>query len=1289
MMEQIFHKTILDFISSFADKKTFDKGRRIYESNSFTLKKFDSTNYTATYSVESDSFFNKNYKVVIKNFLNPDEIEVNCNCLAADTQLVCKHGVAALMDLGVRLLTFKSNVAEKAEIYKEGNVLLNMSAIDEKILKRYISKDDWIKVRQLAYGLRAKIEMEINQTVSASLSYKNELFNITIQKISDQQYATSCNCIESQNTLCLHRAVVFMQLYYSKGPYAFEHMKDWTERKNKLLADYGFSLEDDLTGKFSFFFDNENLKMKVLDKSLIKLKEIPVLTQNKNNLSPHLKKIELPVKAALNPLNKGEKDLRFPEPDKFGIGYVFDLRTANMKYPYFGLTPITGKIGPNGDRLISHISSMYNVSGNLELRNMPVLDEKDIRLIQICQEISAESILNLAAKKLKVNTYTFWGQNSTMFSEKGLTKEQHDFLQNYVKKNLEELFMLMQGKRAYLNNSEYAGIVKHLLEEITLMSDKAVMSFLVCENNDFIELQARLHVGHEIIPINDVKTVANFLLISQRKLMIIDDRDQPEIFKTFIKQPLIKVKKSAYPSLFANVIAPLQSYFEVENKLTEFELKDKTATPQAQLYLKENEDYLILQPIVDYGDVQVELDDETVLVYSTDIDTFRLHRDGDFEQHLKELMLHLHPNFIDQYADTNGLFFYLSFEEVMVNGWILNAIETLKNKGVEIFGLKSLTKFKYNVNKPTLSFSIRSGIDWFDIHAEIQFGELSVSLKEVQKSIIRKENFVKLSDGTLGILPEEWIKRYAAIFKMGDVKGKNEIKISKLHFSVIDELYQDIDQESVLEELREKKEKLKNFNQIQQITIPAEVSAELRPYQKAGFNWLNFLHEFSWGGCLADDMGLGKTLQVLTFLQHLKSIGQHSTNLVVVPTSLIFNWEAEVEKFCPGLKVLRYHGTDRFKIDLPVFEGFDIVLTTYGTLASDIEKFMDFTFNYLILDESQAIKNPETKRYKSAMLLKARNRIAMTGTPIENNTFDLFAQLNFLNPGMLGSIDFFKEQYSNPIDKQNDADRIDELKRIVHPFILRRTKEVVAQELPEKTETILYCQMGSKQRKVYEAFKDRYRDKILEKIDSDGISRAGIYILEGLMKLRQICDSPELLKDSEDYGAESVKLTELLEHISEHTGKHKILVFSQFLGMLSLIRNQLQKRHIGFTYLTGATTPAGREEAVRLFQTNPDCRVFLISLKAGGTGLNLTAADYVFLVDPWWNPAVEQQAIDRTHRIGQTNHVFAYKMICKDTVEEKILALQLKKKTLAADLIGTDKGFIKSLTKSDVLYLFS
>ena len=313
----------------------------------------------------------------------------------------------------------------------------------------------------------------------------------------------------------------------------------------------------------------------------------------------------------------------------------------------------------------------------------------------------------------------------------------------------------------------------------------------------------------------------------------------------------------------------------------------------------------------------------------------------------------------------------------------------------------------------------------------------------------------------------------------------------------------------------------------------------------------------------------------------------------------------------------------------------------------------------------------------------------MSGTPLQNNTFDIFAQMNFLNPGLLGSMEFFRNEFATPIDKFGDQEPKEHLKKLLFPFILRRTKEQVAKDLPDKTETILFCEMEKEQREIYDAYRNSYRDKILGVIDSQGIDKSQLTILQGLMKLRQICDSPAILNEEEKYPNHSIKLDEITREISENIGEHKALIFSQFLGMLALIKEKLIENGIPFEYFDGSTGSQERQRAIDSFQNNDERRVFLISLKAGGVGLNLTAADYVYLVDPWWNPAVEQQAIDRTHRIGQTKNIFAYRMICKDTIEDKILQLQERKKALAKELIADDTSFVKALTKADVEYLFS
>jgi SNF2 family DNA or RNA helicase len=367
----------------------------------------------------------------------------------------------------------------------------------------------------------------------------------------------------------------------------------------------------------------------------------------------------------------------------------------------------------------------------------------------------------------------------------------------------------------------------------------------------------------------------------------------------------------------------------------------------------------------------------------------------------------------------------------------------------------------------------------------------------------------------------------------------------------------------------------------------------------------------------------------------------------------------------------------------------NVIITTYGTLRSDIKLFVATPLDCVVLDESQAIKNPASKVTKAVALLHAKTRVCMSGTPLQNNTFDIYAQMNFLNPGMLGSMEFFRQEFAIPIDKFGEPEQKDHLRKLLYPFILRRTKEQVAKDLPDKTEMILWCEMEGEQRRIYDAYRNDYRSRIMGTIDEQGIQKSQLTILQGLMKLRQICDSPSILNEPEKFENHSIKLDEIAREISENMSNHKALIFSQFLGMLALIREKLESLGIRYEYFDGSTTAPDREKAIKSFQGDNEVRVFLISLKAGGVGLNLTAADYVYIVDPWWNPAVEQQAIDRTHRIGQTKNIFAYRMICKDTIEDKIMQLQERKRLLAKDLIADDNTFVKTLTREDVEYLFS
>ena len=710
--------------------------------------------------------------------------------------------------------------------------------------------------------------------------------------------------------------------------------------------------------------------------------------------------------------------------------------------------------------------------------------------------------------------------------------------------------------------------------------------------------------------------------------------------------------------------------------------------PVPQLLFKEFEQkYLMLKPQFQYDDVLLpyQSDPENFLRHLPDGTSQVIVRNQQLEKAFYNELKELHPSFAKQFYND---FLFLPFDDALKDNWFVETVRKIQERKIPVHGILELEKFRFNTAHPKWTMKTSSSIDWFDVKINISFGEYKVPLREIRKALLNNQKMVLLGDGTYGMLPEEWLQQYGMLLKLGELQKNNTLRVSKFHFTIIDQLQKQINNKQIAQEIEEKKTKLLNIDSVTTVAKSPAVNATLRPYQLSGFQWMQVLDEMGWGGCLADDMGLGKTLQTITFLQYLKEKYADSTHLVVSPTSLIYNWEADLKKFAPELRYHIYYGGDR-EFTETHFEDYDLIISSYGVVRNDVSHLQQFQWHYVILDESQTIKSPTALTTRAVQLLKAKNRLALSGTPVQNNTFDLYSQFHFLNPGILGTKEFFREEFANPIDKFNNSDKSAELRKLVYPFLLRRTKEQVATDLPPKTETILWCEMGKEQRRVYDEHRNYYRDSLMNRIDELGMDKAGIYVLEGLLRLRQICDSPVLLPDNDPDINHSVKIEELMREIRENTGTHKLLVFSQFTAMLHLIQKELQQGNIRHSYLDGSTSADNRRLAVDQFQNDDSVKVFLISLKAGGVGLNLTAADYVYIVDPWWNPAAEQQAIDRAHRIGQKNKIFAYKMICKDTVEEKILQLQDRKKQLANDLITEDTGFIKKLSKEDVAFLFS
>jgi SNF2 family DNA or RNA helicase len=980
-----------------------------------------------------------------------------------------------------------------------------------------------------------------------------------------------------------------------------------------------------------------------------------------------------------NTLAAGEVKIDLPEfpteeesTAKFALGFQLVYIPFNERIQ---IIPIAGKLNKRGTAMISNFeyydeTSILPITENIE-------DEK---LIRLCHKIAPEKLDNYLRRK-EINPR----QDIENYASTELIQYLMQYLPELFQRLSKQAFVFIKNEK---NHGYYDAVPKKKnLSRIEVSMIPANLIYRLTEDEIFVDLLPVIEIeGEEYLFDDEQIEILNPVLVKiGSTIHLINGLQHALGVKNTYESSSIKMVNDHLSVFLDEYVIPLSQSFDIKfDQLSNYDMEELKVKPvKKKLYISGMGNFVLFKPVVEYEkNIDIELLKKGTPVTINGHIIHKTIRDEKYEDEFDSFFRALHPSFGKQYPHE---FYNLKVDQMIEKFWFFDAFEKLKAFDVEVYGLNDLKNFKYSPFKGTVNTNLKSGKDWFEVKVQIAFGDNKVSLNEVRKALLKNERYIKLSDNSIGILPEEWLEKFNRYLRVGEIKD-DKLLISKKKFPIVEELFEDIDDAEILKELAEKRRFLKEFEEIKQVKLPAGIKANLRDYQKSGFNWMCFLHSFKWGGILADDMGLGKTLQAITFLKKIAKEDKRPS-LIVVPTTLIFNWENELKKFCPSLKAHYYYGSNREKNE-DVFNKSNLVITTYGLVVNDIEFLKSIEFNYIILDESQAIKNPSSKRFKAVNLLTASNRIAMTGTPIENNTFDLFAQMSFVNPGFLGSANHFRDQFSTPIDRDGDKQRAAELQQMIAPFVIRRTKEQVATELPPKTEDVIYCTMDKEQRGVYDAYRNKIREQLMEKIETEGFGKSKIHVLEGLLKLRQICDSPALLSDDENYGDDSVKIKELMRHITRKTSNHKIVIFSQFVKMLALLKDEVENMNINYEYLDGQCNQKQRKASVARFQEDDNCRLFLISLKAGGTGINLTAADYVYIVDPWWNPAVENQAIDRCYRIGQDKKVFAYRMICKDTIEEKIIQYQQDKRDVAEGIIQTDENFMKKLTQDDVKAIF-
>ncbi len=1252
---------LIKYVYNNGTDEVIRRGKKIHANGNLELIEHDDLVGSVVFRVKDDSYATY-YKVYISKFKDPNNISIRCGC-PYNLGEICRHEAAALFQL--QDLIDRNMLGEKDDVqYDQRHTVIKMKQLELKMIKLLTPPDSITQAQDYLRSFKANILFAKDERVEAELEMDGEVFKVVIQKNEERNFDTSCNCgSHIHYPLCEHKAIVLLQLLHNYGPGYFDTIRNWDKEKNKLLAIYGYSLSDDLAGKFEFTYKEGKPFLKVLDASIKR-----VSAPTSSNPLP----IQQPQPVVVSEEVVEEKKEQLKATTRIGVV----ISNNAHQYPYVQLDAIQAETNDDQTAFVGKTERL-DLGKYIETEK---LDEGDKNILQQLRKFLPGEV----SRYLNRNSpFSGIWENIIQQHDDELPEETRHLIVEYLHPKYRKLFAELSESLFVFYLSNKKSFTTANLQPAIISSKLISPSFTINFENDQYEIECTVKTEIGELSIADNEHDSALIFQSGNHFFLWEKAEDVVLVEKFLPSGKMIVEKDEWMKQLQQFVLPLSKDYNVNfSNLKKEEIRD--IKPDTKLLLKEKGDYLLFEPIFNYRGYDVKSGDKEKVIIPVSDRLLIIQRNLEAEQQFIDKVEQLHSNFIHP-EGTRAL--ALKGNDVLKNNWFFLFVDAMKEQNVPVYGFEALKNFRFNTAKPSTKIYISSHTDWFDAKVEISFGEQKITVADVKKAIANKQQFVHLDDGTLGILPEEWIKKYSLLFRVGEGKAGN-MKLSKYHFGVIEELYEERNEEELFFQLEEKYEKIKEHHSIKEIPPPQHLAPILRPYQVSGFHWLNYLSEVKWGGILADDMGLGKTIQALSFLHYLKKENEQLKALVVCPTTLMYNWENEIKKFTPELTYYIHHGGARTR-ETFAMEGLDVIITTYGTLRSDIKQFVETPFDYVILDESQAIKNPSSKVAKAVCLLRARNRLCLSGTPLQNNTFDIYAQMNFLNPGMLGTIEFFKQEFAIPIDKFNEKEQKDHLRKLLYPFILRRTKEQVAKDLPEKQEMILFCEMADEQRRIYDAYRNDFRDKILGIVEQQGIQKSQLTILQGLMKLRQICDSPAIMKEEEPYPNVSVKLEEIGREITENISNHKALIFSQFLGMLGLIKEKMKELGVDYEYFDGSTSAPERQRAIERFQNDDNCRVFLISLKAGGVGLNLTAADYVYIVDPWWNPAVEQQAIDRTHRIGQTKNIFAYRMICKDTVEDKILKLQEKKRALAKDLITDDEGFVKSLTRADVEYLFS
>ena len=887
--------------------------------------------------------------------------------------------------------------------------------------------------------------------------------------------------------------------------------------------------------------------------------------------------------------------------------------------------------------------------------------------------VEGEDALYLAlydSEKNLISSYSNLNQNDINNYIENLENEKEFFISWEEEKNSdylkldEKLISYLLGKDNFVND-DFEIIEKKEIENIALF---------IRDNKEIEDrLDIYIEINDNLLTKNNI--VGNYIY-SQSTFYKVDIEEDTQFPLLDLFQKIDKYELESYATLI------LKNYKNIDLKYEDYETvvsEERNAIPQIiiEKISFDNSLYIKINSIISTMDYEFFTKNkiETVLIVNElekklEISKINLENLSSDMFEIVKVLTKLQKSIglkSSYYIDNEN---FIILNEELAKEFVKKELLQLTGK-YSIIGTDRLRKYNIKAVRPKLSGKFSYNLDYFEGEVEVEIEGEKFSIQQLLNNY-KKDEYIILSDGTNALINREYIEKLQRVFKEED---GNKIKVSFFDMPIVQDM---IDEKAFENDFLGNKDFFEGINELpkEEVEYP-KLNATLRDYQKYGYKWLKYLTDNNLGACLADDMGLGKTLQAIALLSNLHE-EKKKKSMVIMPKSLIYNWENEIKKFAPKLKVGVYYGINR---DFSSLKKVDVILTTYGTIRNDIENLLEHKFDLLILDESQNIKNINSQTTKAVLLLNAKKRVALSGTPIENNLLELYSLFRFLNPEMFGSVQRFTNSYILPIQKYSDTSTIEELKKKIYPFLLRRVKKEVLEDLPDKIEKLVYVDMNDEHRRFYEE-RRKYYYSLLEKNTSSQGNFDKFFVLQAINELRHIVSSPELETKKIISSKKEVLIENVIEAIENN---HKVLVFVNYLSSIESICDSLKENKIKYLKMTGQTKD--RQNLVDKFQNDSRYKVFVMTLKTGGVGLNLVSADTIFIYDPWWNTTVENQAIDRAYRLGQDKTVFAYKMIMRNTIEEKILKLQEIKNKLLDDLISEDNLSTKNLSKNDIEFI--